>query len=369
MGNRDFRTPESYKFETETRGMLKNFLEERGFRKVNDIRKQFGNTQSQTIHAVTPNGKPAVMRVRLCWRHTGKAPHENAHSAAQLRARVLNDNWEGTLQTLVERARADGVTHFLIVQREYNKIIYAALIPCSELISIWCSQRDISSSLIAKRKLGRRKKNHAMNGASPTLWLKDDQAPDVTAALWNHAGVKDLAKLNIVTKATQGKFLEAKPINGGTRLPLKDENDIESLQVARTIVGKRLHNKLTNKLRVCLTEYILLEGDNKRSMFDVLVKNHNGKDMDLLIEVKSSIEAAHIRMAVGQLFDYWFSIYGETRPHLAILLPNAPREEIKRLLDWLKIGVLWFSKNELQTCTDWLHDIAKEPKTRKLYVS
>src|SRR5688500_20252242 len=36
-------------------------------------------------------------------------------------------------------------------------------------------QRDISSELIRTGALGRRRKNHAMNGHSPTLWLQDER--------------------------------------------------------------------------------------------------------------------------------------------------------------------------------------------------
>jgi len=39
-------------------------------------------------------------------------------------------------------------------------------------------------------------------------------------------------------------------------------------------------------------------------VFDVLVNDFDPKGADLLVEVKSSVEMAHVRMAVGQLFDY-----------------------------------------------------------------
>src|SRR4030042_1921582 len=86
---------------------------------------------------------------------------------------------------------------------EAEQIIHAALVPLSELVAIWCAQRDISRSLIAHRRLGRRKKNHAMNGSSPTLWLKDDRAPEVAAALWDHMGVRDIASLEKVDPSGQ----------------------------------------------------------------------------------------------------------------------------------------------------------------------
>ena len=64
-----------------------------------------------------------------------------------------------------------------------------------------------------------------------------------------------------------------------------------------------------------------------------------------------------IRMAVGQLFDYWFRLKGNAIPHLAILLPNPPDSKVKKLLEWLEIGVMWFSKEDLETSTSWLEGL------------
>lgn len=165
---------------------------------------------------------------------------------------------------------------------------------------------------------------------------------------------------DISGKKPTKKLLEPKPTDSTSELPLKDEADIESLQKSRTVTMKRIHNKLTNKLKACLTDYTLLEGCDKSAMFDVLVKNYDGDSSDLLIEVKSTVEVPHIRMAVGQLFDYWFGLKGDSEHHMAILLPESPSEEVKKLLAWLDIGVLWFSGESLKTCCDWLTTLADE---------
>jgi len=166
--------------------------------------------------------------------------------------------------------------------------------------------------------------------------------------------------IEIPGKKPSKKILENKPSTNETELPLKDESDIITLQESRTITSKRLHNVLTNKLRVYLADYTLLEGCNDSAMFDVLVNNYDGNKNDLLIEVKSSSETAHIRMAIGQVFDYWFRIKKESKPHhLAILLPNAPDEEIKKLLEWLEIGIFWFSGERLVTCCNRLDVLIK----------
>lgn len=106
----------------------------------------------------------------------------------QISARLDEGDWEGTIRKKVARQLGKGATHLLGVQRSGSEIVYAAAIPLSEVLAIWIAQRDISTAL------GFGGKNHAMNGSSPTLWLSDDQAPSVAAALWTHAGVRDLAQ-------------------------------------------------------------------------------------------------------------------------------------------------------------------------------
>ena len=185
--------------------------------------------------------------------------------------------------------------------------------------------------------------------------------------LYGKGGISDAADLDQVRgilPAISGEnptqqLLQEKPADGND-LPLKDESDIESLQAGRKVVSKRKHNELTNQLKHRLSGYTLLEGRNKDAQFDALVKNYNRekngllKD-DLLIEVKSSIEIAHIRMAIGQLYSYWFHLKGKkAKPHLAILLPEEPDTEAKQLLNWLHISILWFSGDTLETCSSRL---------------
>jgi 5-methylcytosine-specific restriction enzyme A len=204
--SRQFRTTESYKAEHKTRGMIGAFLRSRGFAVESDQ----SNSHGQTIMATTPEGIRLTMRVNLCWRREISKIKSNrikSYSAAQLMARVKDGNWEGSISDKVERYKSKGITHLLIVQREGEKIVYAALIPISELLTIWCAQRDISKRLIKKGKLGRRRKNHAMNGSSPTLWLQDDRAKEVPAALWNHAGVLDLVRTDKIVSVDNQKII------------------------------------------------------------------------------------------------------------------------------------------------------------------
>lgn len=170
----------------------------RGFDVLEDERKITGTATEQFVSARSFDGQVIKMRVRICWRREGRNANERKYAAAQLRARLRNDDWEGTLQFIVERDRAHGNTHNLIVQRDGAAIDFAALIPREALMPIWLRQRDISSDLLRRGLMKSITKNHAMNGSSPTIWLQDDRTPDsheVADALWAWPGVVDLAKL------------------------------------------------------------------------------------------------------------------------------------------------------------------------------
>lgn len=127
-----------------------------------------------------------------------KRRRERTIFAAQLFAKIKNGDWESSIRNYVDTASKHSITHFLFVVREGNEITHAASVPIGELASIWYSQRDISNQMIKQGKLGRRRKNHAMNGSSPTLWLRDDLAPEVAEALWKHRGVNDLVRMKVV---------------------------------------------------------------------------------------------------------------------------------------------------------------------------
>jgi hypothetical protein len=186
--------------------------------------------------------------------------------------------------------------------------------------------------------------------------------------LFGVGGIKDAADLDQVrenlldfietgiNKATKG-LLTTKEINNDKKLPLKDEEDVEAIKRSGAINQRRIHNQLTNMIRSSLSKYTLLEGCNDSCMFDVLVQKYNQKE-DLIIEVKSSLEQPNIRMAIGQLFDYWYNLKGEEKPSIAILLPEKPSSECVRFLAWMNIGLMWFKQDQLYTSTDWLKHLA-----------
>jgi len=188
-------------------------------------------------------------------------------------------------------------------------------------------------------------------------------------SLYGKLGIKDAADLDQVRgdlpdfltmngrKATK-KLLKRKNTATNRKLPLKDETDVEAIRKAGTITHRRLHNQLTNKLKESLTKFTLLEGTSDECMFDVLVKRYDSDGNDLLIEVKSSIESPHVRMAVGQLFEYCFTLKGDEQPHLAMLLPERPGKKVLSFLQWANVGLLWFENHQLCTEDEWLEHIA-----------
>lgn len=192
MATRSFRKPESLAQERITRDMIPSFLTSRGFTDIEDLRERNG----QTVRAVTPSGIPVVARVKLCWRRGGDGRNQDRHtrySAAQLMARVTDGDWVSSISQKMMRESERGITHLLLAQRDGGAISLAALVPVESVSAIWKQQRDVSEELIRAGALGRRRKNHAMNGQSPTLWLQDDRGGESVAdALWTHPDVIDL---------------------------------------------------------------------------------------------------------------------------------------------------------------------------------
>ncbi len=141
----------------------------------------------------------------------------------------------------------------------------------------------------------------------------------------------------------------------GTVLPLKDEDEVRRLQQALELPQRRVHNGMTNSLRRLLASWTLLEGQANNCRYDVLVKNYDGSNNDLLLEVKSSTDPSQVRMAIGQVYAYWHRLMGPSDDcHVAIVLPERPDAETEGLLQWLEIGLLWFEDLQLCSSTDWL---------------
>lgn len=200
---RTFRTEASLDAERTTRDAVAPFLRGRGFTDVVDDTKVAGTAREQFISAVAPDGSRIKLRIRLCWRRDGRNPRERQYAAAQLRARLLGDSWEGTLRFIEDRDRTQGITHNLFMQFDAGAFVMAAMVPADAIMAIWLRQRDVSNELQQEGLMGRIGKNHAMNGSSPTIWLLDERTPGahrVPDVLWNWPGVTDLVKCSALAR-------------------------------------------------------------------------------------------------------------------------------------------------------------------------
>lgn len=175
--------------------MLLQFLRERGFTELSDERRG----HSQLVSGLSAAGDRIGMSVRLCWRmdagRAAKARRGADFAAAQILARVDRGQFVAALTDKVKREHRKGATHFLIVRRDGEEIQSAALIPLDVIVDVWSKQRAIFEFLTTSGRLQGRRKNPSENGVSPTIFLHDDLAPEVGAALWTYPGVVDLATL------------------------------------------------------------------------------------------------------------------------------------------------------------------------------
>jgi len=185
--SRAFRTEDSLRAEKATRELVGPFLSRSGYEVERDVRERGG----QTITVRSTAGTRVSCRVKLCWRREGGRDAERyiRYSAAQLMAKAPGGDWVGGIRTMMSRHRKAGVTHMLFVQPELGSIRFAALVPVEAVHSVWASQRDIGDRMLAE---GRTRRNHAQNGSSPTLWLQNDDAPELSIALWSYPGVERL---------------------------------------------------------------------------------------------------------------------------------------------------------------------------------
>lgn len=284
--------------------MLPDFLARRGFTVVNDERVRNG----QTIVATTPNGDRVSMRVRICWRRDPERGESNiakTFSAAQLMASIGKDDWLVALRKKVIREQSHGIAHLLIVQNDDENIVYAALVPLQDVLPIWTAQRDTSARLIAEGRLGRRRKNHAMNGVSPTLWLQDDRAPEVAQELWNYPGVRDLAKI----KADVGTGLSL-PDGEANRAGIENETKYDPTDDDnRKVIERQIR-----------------ERRGQQHFRDVLRERHGDRCLVTGCTVLAVLEAAHIKPYRGEQ---------DNHPENGLLL----RSDIHTLFDLDLLGI------------------------------
>jgi hypothetical protein len=145
-----------------------------------------------------------------------------------------------------------------------------------ELIKIWIDQRDISQRLIDAGKLGRRKKNHAMNGSSPTIWLQDDRGGEAVAtALWTHPGVRNLAALPVVITLPPEEAEQPMSSKAPSYMPQEEDR--------RAVIQKQIR-----------------ERRGQRAFRDALRRRYGDRCLVTGCRLLDVLEAAHIRPYRGE---------------------------------------------------------------------
>ena len=132
-------------------------------------------------------------------------------------------------------------------------------------------------------------------------------------------------------------------------LEQKNDSDLTILFALRSKKFIRLHNSMTNSLqKICKNCNCQINEGPDSNKFDALITNYDGNGIDLLIEAKSSILRPHLRLAVGQLWDYRRGLGRHIATHLAVLLPQKPDFESLEFLNYIGIKTLWFTNKTLK---------------------
>ncbi|MBI2899293.1 MAG: hypothetical protein HYY17_03865 [Planctomycetes bacterium] len=124
----------------------------------------------------------------------------------------------------------------------------------------------------------------------------------------------------------------------------KEEEESVRDQTDEQVRIRKVHNELMNEFsEFCRAD---LKIDPEEDVFDALLLMP-GLEENLLIEAKSTAAGTQgrhqVRQAIGQLFDYRFSLRQKIKGtiHLAALFPERPEDDILELLESIGIGVIW----------------------------
>jgi len=105
---------------------------------------------------------------------------------------------------------------------------------------------------------------------------------------------------------------------------------------------------MTNALKKLFANHVLIEGAEEHCRYDVVIKQYDGTNRDLLIEVKPDPDKGSIRIAIGQLLDYRRFLPHRAGTDLALLTISRPAQTYVDLMLELQISALWFDAESCQ---------------------
>lgn len=138
-------------------------------------------------------------------------------------------------------------------------------------------------------------------------------------------------------------------LKDGKSLRTFDEAEREAVQRSTTLVYRNRHNIMTNALKRLFAKHKLVEGTEEHCRYDVIIKQYDGTNRDLLIEVKPDPDKGSIRIAIGQLVDYRRFLPHRAGTDLALLTISRPPQTYLDLMLELQISALWFDAERCQS--------------------
>ena len=151
-----------------------------------------------------------------------------------------------------------------------------------------------------------------------------------------------------ITKKHQERDASKQLGGSGTNLPDFDDAERQSVLMAKTVIYRKRHNRMTTRLKLFFEGLKFTQGNTAECRFDALAANYDKRGRDLLIEVKPDPDLGSIRIAIGQLLDYRRFLPRQAATDLALLTISRPSQSHLDLLHELQITALWFADEDCE---------------------
>lgn len=151
------------------------------------------------------------------------------------------------------------------------------------------------------------------------------------------------AQMQHITKRVKHRSKSPNLKGVGTPLAVFDEDERKSIIESSTVVYRKRHNKMTNRLEQLLPDHKITQGASADCRYDALIENYDGNGRDLLLEAKPDADKGAVRIAIGQLLDYRRFLLNQAGTDLAILTIASPSPSHIELMQDLQITALWFT--------------------------
>ena len=151
------------------------------------------------------------------------------------------------------------------------------------------------------------------------------------------------AQMQNITKRVKHRSEPPKEEGNGAPLALFDEEERKAVTESSTVVYRKRHNKMTNRLEQLLPDHKITQGASADCRYDALIENYDGNGRDLLLEAKPDANKGSVRIAIGQLLDYRRFLPNQAGTDLAILTIASPSPSHIELMHDLQITALWFT--------------------------